>query len=160
MVVVVKYRHRAILLLFRDISLKFSPAESEDVVQYLKKIYGDQFKPLGNQDLLSVYRFWHRGRDRHRIATCTQNWKTQEQQWKWQPYNYIFSGFPLLNTGTLSFFVCCRNFFLLFTSFFFLCSCVSVYLTLTKSFINNLNKAAQSLQPSMVIMGSLYSPYL
>ena len=71
MVVVVKYRHRAILLLFRDISLKFSPAESEDVVQYLKTIYGDQFKPLGNQDLLSVYRFWHRGRDRHRIATCT-----------------------------------------------------------------------------------------
>ena len=71
MVVVVKYRHRAIVLLFRDICLKFSPAESEDVVQYLKRNYGDQFKPLGNQHLLSVYRSWHRGRDRHRIATCT-----------------------------------------------------------------------------------------
>ena len=39
--------------LFRDISLKFSPAESEDVVQSLKNIYGEEFKSLGNQDLLS-----------------------------------------------------------------------------------------------------------
>ena len=39
--------------LFRDISLKFYPAESEDIVQYLKRIYGEQFKSLGNQDLLS-----------------------------------------------------------------------------------------------------------
>ena len=71
MVVVVKYRHRVIVLLFRDKSLKFSPTESHDVVQYLKRIYGDQFKPLGNQDLLSLYRSWHRGRDRHRVPTCT-----------------------------------------------------------------------------------------
>ena len=39
--------------LFRDISLKFSPAESEDVVKSSKRIYGEQFKSLGNQDLLS-----------------------------------------------------------------------------------------------------------
>ena len=39
--------------LFRDISLKFSPAESEDVVQSLKRIYGEEFKSLANQDLLS-----------------------------------------------------------------------------------------------------------
>ena len=39
--------------LFRDISSKFSPAESEDVVQSLKNIYGEEFKSLGNQDLLS-----------------------------------------------------------------------------------------------------------
>ena len=39
--------------LFRDISLKFYPAESENVVQYLKRIYGEQFKSLRNQDLLS-----------------------------------------------------------------------------------------------------------
>ena len=57
MVVVVKYRHRAIVLLFKDKCLKFSPAESEDVVQYLKKIYGDQFKPLVNRDLLSGIEF-------------------------------------------------------------------------------------------------------
>ena len=38
--------------LFRDISLKFSPAESEDVVKSSKRIYGEQFKSLGNQDLL------------------------------------------------------------------------------------------------------------
>ena len=37
--------------LFRDISLKFSLAESEDVVQSLKKVYGEPFKSLGNQDL-------------------------------------------------------------------------------------------------------------
>ena len=39
--------------LFRDISLKFSPAESEDVVQSVKRIYGEQFKSLGKQDLMS-----------------------------------------------------------------------------------------------------------
>ena len=39
--------------LLRDISLKFSPAESEDVVQSLKRIYGEEFKSLANQDLLS-----------------------------------------------------------------------------------------------------------
>ena len=39
--------------LFRDISSKFSPAESEDVVKSSKRIYGEQFKSLGNQDLLS-----------------------------------------------------------------------------------------------------------
>ena len=39
--------------LFRDISLKFSPAESEDIVKSSKRIYGEQFKSLGNQDLLS-----------------------------------------------------------------------------------------------------------
>ena len=39
--------------LFRDISSKFSPAESEDIVKSSKRIYGEQFKSLGNQDLLS-----------------------------------------------------------------------------------------------------------
>ena len=39
--------------LFRDISLKFSSTESEDVVQSLKKVYGQPFKSLGNQDLPS-----------------------------------------------------------------------------------------------------------
>ena len=39
--------------LFRDISSKFSPPESEDVVQSLKNIYGEEFKSLRNQDLLS-----------------------------------------------------------------------------------------------------------
>ena len=39
--------------LFRDISSKFSPAESEDVVKSSKRIYGKQFESLGNQDLLS-----------------------------------------------------------------------------------------------------------
>ena len=39
--------------LFRDISLKFSSAESEDVVQSVKRIYGEQFKSLGKQDLMS-----------------------------------------------------------------------------------------------------------
>ena len=38
--------------LFRDISSKFSPAESEDVVKSSKRIYGKQFESLGNQDLL------------------------------------------------------------------------------------------------------------
>ena len=39
--------------LFMDISSKFSPAESEYVVKSSKRIYGEQFKSLGNQDLLS-----------------------------------------------------------------------------------------------------------
>ena len=39
--------------LFRDISLMFSPAESKDVVQSAKRIYGKQFYSLGDQDLLS-----------------------------------------------------------------------------------------------------------
>ena len=39
--------------LFRDISLKFSPVESEDVVKSSKRIYGEQFNSLDNQDLLS-----------------------------------------------------------------------------------------------------------
>ena len=39
--------------LFIDISLKFSPAESEDVVQSSKRIYGEQFSSLENQDLMS-----------------------------------------------------------------------------------------------------------
>ena len=39
--------------LFREISSKFSPSESEDVVESSKRIYGEQFKSLGNQDLLS-----------------------------------------------------------------------------------------------------------
>ena len=38
--------------LFKDISFRFSPAESEEVVQSLKRIYGEQFNSLGNQDLL------------------------------------------------------------------------------------------------------------
>ena len=39
--------------LFRDISLKFSPEEAEDVVKSSKSIYGEQFNSLDNQDLLS-----------------------------------------------------------------------------------------------------------
>ena len=39
--------------LFRDISSKFSPAESEVVVKSSKRIYGKQFESLGNQDVLS-----------------------------------------------------------------------------------------------------------
>ena len=39
--------------LFKDISLKFSPVESEDVVKCSKRIYGEQFNSLDNQDLLS-----------------------------------------------------------------------------------------------------------
>ena len=39
--------------LFMDISLKFSPSESEDVVQCVQRIYGEQFKSLGKQDLMS-----------------------------------------------------------------------------------------------------------
>ena len=44
----------------------------------------------------------------------------------------FFSGFLLLNTGTLIFFVSCLNFFLLFTSFFFCAAVCRVYLTLNK----------------------------
>ena len=48
--------------LFGDISLMFCPAEAEVVVQYLKTIYGEQFKSLGNQDLLSCLdRLYHFG---------------------------------------------------------------------------------------------------
>ena len=39
--------------LFRDISLMLSPAESEDVVESAKRIFGKQFYSLGDQDLLS-----------------------------------------------------------------------------------------------------------
>ena len=39
--------------LFRHISLKFSPEESEDVVESSKRIFGEQFDSLDNQDLLS-----------------------------------------------------------------------------------------------------------
>ena len=39
--------------LFRDISLKFSAVESEDVVKSSKRIFGEQFNSLDNQDLLS-----------------------------------------------------------------------------------------------------------
>ena len=39
--------------LFRDISLKFSPGESEDVVKSSKRIYGEQFNSVDNQDLQS-----------------------------------------------------------------------------------------------------------
>ena len=38
---------------FRDISSKFSPGESEDVVKSSKRIYGEQFNSVDNQDLLS-----------------------------------------------------------------------------------------------------------
>ena len=40
--------------LFRDISLMFSPAESKDVVQSAKRIYGKQFYSLGDQDILII----------------------------------------------------------------------------------------------------------
>ena len=39
--------------LFTNISPKFSPTESQDVVQSLKRNYGGKFNLLGNQDLLS-----------------------------------------------------------------------------------------------------------
>ena len=58
-------------------------------------------------------------------------------------HQYIFSGFPLPNTGTLSYFVCCLKFFLLFTSFFSVRLCVVCTCPLTKSFIYNLNKVFQ-----------------
>ena len=40
--------------LFTNISFKFSPAESKDVVQSLKRNYGGKFNSLDNQDLLST----------------------------------------------------------------------------------------------------------
>ena len=40
--------------LFTHISSKFNPAESEDVVQSLKRNYGGKFETLDNQDLLST----------------------------------------------------------------------------------------------------------
>ena len=46
--------------LFRDVflkTLKFFAPESEDVVQYLKTVYVEEFKSLGNQDLLSCLDF-------------------------------------------------------------------------------------------------------
>ena len=46
--------------LFRDISLKFSPAESEDVVQSLKRNYGGKFNLLHNEDLLSCLQLLER----------------------------------------------------------------------------------------------------
>ena len=45
--------HSELNQLFRDISSKFSPAESEVVVKSSKRIYGKQFESLGNQDVLS-----------------------------------------------------------------------------------------------------------
>ena len=39
--------------LFTNISFKFNPAESKDVVQSLKRNYGGKFNSLDNQDLLS-----------------------------------------------------------------------------------------------------------
>ena len=39
--------------LFTNISFKFNPTESEDVVQSLKRIYGGKFNSLDNRDLLS-----------------------------------------------------------------------------------------------------------
>ena len=47
-------------------------------------------------------------------------------------HQYIFSGFPLLNTGTLSFFVCCLNFCFYLRGFFFCVAVCRVYLTLNK----------------------------
>ena len=41
--------------LFTNISSKFNPAESKDVVQSLKRSYGGKFKTLDNQDLLSTF---------------------------------------------------------------------------------------------------------
>ena len=46
--------------LFRDISLKFSPGESEDVVKSSKRIYGEQFNSVDNQDLLSCLNLLHK----------------------------------------------------------------------------------------------------
>ena len=48
-----KRMHPQLSQLFRDISLKFSPAESEDIVQSSKRFYGEQFSSLENQDLMS-----------------------------------------------------------------------------------------------------------
>ncbi|XP_068705851.1 uncharacterized protein [Montipora foliosa] len=41
--------------LFRDISTKFSPLESAEVVKSSKRIYGEQFSSLQNEDLLSCF---------------------------------------------------------------------------------------------------------
>ncbi|XP_068736783.1 uncharacterized protein [Montipora capricornis] len=41
--------------LFRDISTKFSPLESAEVVKSSKRIYGEQFCSLQNEDLLSCF---------------------------------------------------------------------------------------------------------
>ena len=41
------------LALFRDISSKFSPVEAAEVVKLSKRIYGEQFGGLQNEDLLS-----------------------------------------------------------------------------------------------------------
>ena len=46
--------------LFRDISLKFSPGESEDVVKSSKRIYGEQFNSVDNQDLQSCLNLLHK----------------------------------------------------------------------------------------------------
>ena len=46
--------------LFRDISLKFSSTESEDVVQSSKRIYGERFSSLENQDLPSCLDLLHK----------------------------------------------------------------------------------------------------
>ena len=46
--------------LFRDISLKFSSTESEYVVQSSKRIYGERFSSLENQDLLSCLNLLHK----------------------------------------------------------------------------------------------------
>ena len=46
--------------LLKDISSKFSPEESEDVVQPLKSIYGERFSSLENQDLLSCLELLHK----------------------------------------------------------------------------------------------------
>ena len=48
--------------LFTNISFKFSPTESENVVQSLKRNYGGKFNSLGNQDLLSSLQLlWKHG---------------------------------------------------------------------------------------------------
>ena len=46
--------------LLKDISSKFSPEESEDVVQSLKRIYGERFSSLENQDLASCLDLLHK----------------------------------------------------------------------------------------------------
>ena len=48
--------------LFKNISSKFNPAESEDVVRSLKQTYGGKFETLDNQDLLSTLQLlWKHG---------------------------------------------------------------------------------------------------
>ena len=46
--------------LFEDISEKFSPAESKNVVKALKRIYGKQFNSIENEDLLSCLNLLHK----------------------------------------------------------------------------------------------------